>query len=149
MSEIRFYHLEQQSLEQVLPALLSKALGGGHRIIVKTQDERECERLNDHLWTYAPDSFLPHGSKKNGFAKDQPIWLTAEDENTNGADVLILTQGATSDMQDKFDLCCEMLDGKNEQAVLDARERWKTYKDKGHEITYWQQGANGWEKKSG
>ncbi len=149
MSEIRFYHLEQQSLAQVLPALLSKALSGGHRIIVKAQDEKEIERLNDHLWTYHPNSFLPHGSKKDGFEESQPIWITAEDENPNGADVLILTQGTESKMQDQFALCCEMLDGRNEQAVLDARERWKTYKDEGHEITYWQQGTDGWEKKSG
>lgn len=149
MSDIRFYHLEQQSLDQVLPALLTKALNNGHRILVKAANEQEVTRLNDHLWTYAPDSFLPHGAKKDGHAESQPIWITTEDENPNNADVLILTGGTQSDALDKFTLCCEMLNGRNEQEVSNARSRWKTYKDAGHDITYWQQGPNGWEKKSG
>ena len=149
MTEIRFYHLERQPLERALPALLSKALSGGHKIIVRAKDEREVERLNEHLWTYNPDSFLPHGSQKDGFTEDQPIYLTAQDENPNGAGVLILTQGAASEKLEEFDLCCEMLDGRDEQAVSEARQRWKSYKEAGHDITYWQQSAQGWEKKSG
>lgn len=149
MTEIRFYHLERQSLDQVLPALLSKAVEGGHKILVKTADEQEAERLNNHLWSFRPDSFLPHGTEKDGFKEDQPIFLSAQDDNPNGADVLILTQGTASDTLDQFSLCCEMLDGRDEQAVKEARERWKTYKEKGFAVTYWQQGEKGWEKKDG
>ena len=149
MSEVRFYHLEQQSLEQVLPALLSKALENGHRILVKTPDDHMAERLNDYLWTYNPNSFLPHGSKKDGHAELQPIWLTSEDENPNDADVLILTGGAASENMNDYQLCCELFDGRNEAAVTEARTRWKTYQEAGHDITYWQQGDKGWEKKSG
>lgn len=149
MSEIRFYHLERQSLEQVLPTLLSKATEGGKRVIVKTADKNETERLNDHLWTYRPDSFLPHGSEKDGNPEQQPIWLTDTDENPNGADILILTGGVQSAKMKDFSLCCEMLDGHDEHAVQEARKRWKAYKDEGFDITYWQQGDKGWEKKSG
>ena len=147
MTEIRFYHLERQNLEQVLPSLLGKALASGHRILVKAQDERQVERLNDHLWTYHPNSFLPHGSKKDGYAENQPIWLTETNENPNSADVLILTPGTQNDDPEKFSLCCEMLDGHNSDSITAARARWKTYKDKGFNVTYWQQGEKGWEKK--
>lgn len=149
MTEVRFYHMEQQNLDQTLPALLSKALAGGHKIVVKAANDQEVERLNAHLWTYNPNSFLPHGSKKDGNPEEQPIWLTAEDENPNGADVLILTTGTTSETYDQYDLCCEMLDGRNQEAVTEARARWTSYKDGGHDVTYWQQSANGWEKKAG
>jgi DNA polymerase III subunit chi len=148
MTEIRFYHLERQGLEQVLPSILAKALERGSRVIVKTADEKEAERLNEFLWTYNPDSFLPHGTKKDGFTDQQPVILTSADENPNGADVLILTQGTQSAMQGDFKLCCEMLDGRNENEVAGARARWKTYKDAGFEVTYWQQGDKGWEKKA-
>lgn len=149
MTEIRFYHLEQQSLEQVLPALLSKALENGHRILVKTSDDHTAERLNEYLWTYNPNSFLPHGSKKDGNAEQQPIWLTSEENNPNEADVLILTNGATSDSMDEFKLCCELFDGRDPNIVSEARTRWKAYQEADHDLTYWQQGTNGWEKKSG
>lgn len=149
MTEIRFYHLQNQSEGQVLPSLLSIAYERGHRIVVKCKDEQTVNALNDHLWTFRPDSFLPHGAKKNGRAAQQPIWITAEDENPNEADVLILCDGVTSEAQGEYTLCCEMLDGHNEASVTAARTRWKSYKDKGYDVTYWQQGASGgWEKKA-
>ena len=105
--------------------------------------------LNDHLWAARADSFIPHGSARDGFAEDQPVWLTAADENPNKADILILTGGANSEAVSDFDLCCEMLDGNDETAVKAARARWKDYKDKGFDLTYWQQTPQGgWEKKA-
>ena len=148
-TEIRFYHMERSGLEQTLPMLVTKALQNGHKIIIKAANQNEVERLNEHLWTFNPNSFLPHGSAKNGDAENQPIWLTAEDENPNAADVLILTQGASQENLKDFTLVCEMLNGNNPEEVDSARARWKTYKDDGLETTYWQQGAQGgWEKKA-
>ncbi len=148
MTEIRFYHLQRQSQEQVLPMLLSKALEKSHKIVVKLSNIQAVEAMNEHLWTYHPHSFLPHGSAKDGDAALQPIWLTAEDENPNGADVLIVGAGAESAMQGDFKLCCEMLNGHDDDAVAAARTRWKVYKESEFEVTYWQQGDRGWEKKA-
>lgn len=149
MADVRFYHMERSGLEQTLPALLGKALQGGHRIVVRCADVGSVEALNSHLWSYDPHSFLPHGSAKDGQAEDQPIWLTAENDNPNGAGVLILTGGAEAEDASGYKMVCEMLDGRDADAVAAARGRWKVYKDAGHEVTYWQQSPEGkWEKKS-
>lgn len=149
MTDIRFYHLTRQGLDQALPAILTKAFGGGRRVVVKCADEQSMRYMNDHLWTFRADVFLPHGTSKDGHAAHQPIWLTTDEDNPNGADVLILTGGATSGRIGDYAMCCEMLDGHDGGAVQAARERWKTYRDAGHEITYWQQtDAGGWEKKA-
>lgn len=148
MADIRFYHMERSSLEQVLPQLLNKALSGGHKIILQSP-QGQVERLNTHLWSYDVKSFLPHGSVKDGHASEQPIWLSADNENPNGANVLILTHGMSRDDVSEFSMVCEMLDGRDAEAVSAARGRWKLYKDAGHEVTYWQQDPNGkWEKKA-
>lgn len=147
--EVRFYHLTQQSLNEALPAILVKALAGERRVVVKLPDEKIVEAMNTHLWVYRENSFLPHGAKKDGYADAQPVWLTHKDENPNGADVLVLTGGSTSDQIDGFSLCCEMLNGHDDRAVSSARARWKSYKDAGHDVTYWQQTeTGGWEKKA-
>ncbi len=151
MSEIRFYHLERQSLDQILPIILGKALQNGHRILVKAPHANEVERLNTHLWTYNENAFLPHGSAKDKIdnLQDQPIFLTDQDENANKADVLILTNGCESPHLNDYTLICDMIDGRDEQAVSAARTRWKTYKDAEHDVTYWQQTPQGsWEKKA-
>jgi len=151
VTEVRFYHLQVRSQNDVLPMLLSKAYEQGKRVVVKMRDERDVEALDTYLWTFNPSSFLPHGSVKTSKAEAkslQPIWLTCDDENPNNADVLIIAHGASSEMHSDFALCCEMLDGHDEQAVVGARERWKAYKEKGFDVTYWQQDERGgWSKK--
>jgi DNA polymerase-3 subunit chi len=149
MTDIRFYHLSTQSVDQALPAILSKALDAGHRILVKCPTEPQATKISDHLWTYKQDAFLPHGTAKEGFAADQPIFLTAGNDNPNGAGVLVLTGGTTSDDVTSYSMLCEMLDGHDGDAVAAARERWKTYKEAGHTVTYYQQTpTGGWGKKA-
>jgi len=148
MTEVRFYHMERSTLESALPALLNKAVTQGN-VTVQSTTSQNVEKLNTHLWAYDPNSFLPHGSAKDGHEQEQPIWLTDSQENPNGSDILILTHGATNENIKDYKLCCEMLNGNDQEAVAQARQRWKEYKDKGFDITYWQQGQNGWEKKAG
>ena len=149
MTEVRFYHLQKQSLDQALPLILEKVYQSKNNAVVRLSSEAEVQRMNDILWTYKPQSFLPHGAKKNGHAEFQPIWLTDKAENPNAAKTLILTQGIVEENLEDFDLCCEMLDGHNDQAIQDARQRWKDYKSKGFEITYWHQSESGkWDKKA-
>ena len=94
MSRIDFYHLQKQSLDEVLPKLLSKAYESDNRIVVKTVSDERVTYLNGYLWTFNDESFLPHGSKKDGFAEQQPIFLTADSQNPNGATFLFLVDGA-------------------------------------------------------
>ncbi len=149
MSDIKFYHLQKQTLDQALPLILEKAYSANHRILVKMSDPKEVERMNAHLWSFKPDTFLPHGFKKTGQVERQPIWLTHTDENPNTANVLVLTQSQTEENLEGYTHICEMLDGHDNQAISDARERWKAYTAAGHNVTYWVQSETGkWEKKA-
>lgn len=146
---VRFYHLQRQGEMDVLPLLLGKACVQGHKIVVKCRDEAQVQSVNDFLWTFDASSFLPHGAGQDENAALQPIWITAQDERPNDADVLILMHGADSDMTSDFTLCCEMLDGHDGAGVDNARVRWKVYKERGFDVTYWQQSVHGaWEKKA-
>jgi DNA polymerase-3 subunit chi len=148
MTEIRFYHLQRTALEAALPPMLERTLERGQRAVVMAGSEERVEHLTDHLWTYSERGFLPHGSARDGNAALQPVWLTTADENPNEAQVLFLTDGTHSGKVAEYQLCVELFDGNDEAAVEAARARWKTYKDAGHALTYWQQSAAGrWEQK--
>ena len=149
MSDIGFYHLTRSPLETALPKLLEKAFATGKKIVVRAGSEERVQALNSALWTYDQDSFLPHGTVREGSPEHQPIWLTNEQENPNKAAFLVLTDGADADDLDQFERCFDMFDGKDEQAVAAARERWRLRRDAGHDLTYWQQNASGgWEQKA-
>ncbi len=96
MTEIGFYHLQATPLERALPKLLERGLAAGFRIVVLAGSGERVDHLDATLWTYDDASFLPHGSRRDGKPERQPVWLTDSDENPNGADMLVLTDGAAS-----------------------------------------------------
>lgn len=147
MTDISFYHLERSPLETALPKLLEKVLETGGRAVVMVGSAERRDALDDLLWTYHDRGFLPHGTEKDGHAADQPVWLTVDDENPNGAGFLVLADGAISENVGEFERCLEIFDGRDDDAVTSARSRWQAYKADGHTVTYFQQGNRGWEKK--
>ncbi|HSO42010.1 MAG TPA: DNA polymerase III subunit chi, partial [Rhodospirillales bacterium] len=108
MTEIAFYHLQRSPLDAVLPRLLERTLEAGKRAVVLAGSAERVEALAHLLWTFRPDSWLPHGTAKDGWAGDQPVWLSEHDENPNGATYLFLTDGATSTHLDAFERCFEL-----------------------------------------
>jgi DNA polymerase-3 subunit chi len=149
MTEIGFYHLKTTALERALPSLLERALAGGHRVVVIAGSPERVEHLNDLLWTYNDASFLPHGSARDGAAERQPIWLTTEDENPNGATMIVLVDGARSARLGEYARCCDIFDGNDEAAVAAARQRWAEAKAAGHQLAYWEQVEGRWQNRSG
>ncbi len=150
MSRIDFYHLQKQSLENVLPKLLTKAYETGKKIKVMVGTPERVEFINSQLWTFEDDSFLPHGSKKDGFSESQPIYISADEDNPNCAEFLFLVDGAMMECEklNNFDRVFNIFDGQIEDAVAMARANWKELKNCGSELHYWQQNNNGkWEQK--
>lgn len=147
MTEIAFYHLTASPLERALPRLLEKILQAKKRAVILCGSEERLNFLNETLWTLGKLSFIPHGSAKEGYGEDQPIWLTTKDENPNGSQFLILTEGVESPSLSTYERCLDLFDGNDEEAVAHARTRWKNYKDQGYTVTYWKQTESGsWEK---
>lgn len=150
MTRVDFYHLQQSSLEETLPKLLEKAYKTGKNVLVKVGTEPRVEFLNTALWTYDDQSFLPHGSKKDGNADSQPIWLTAGEDNPNNAQLLFLVDGALIDLEkiDGFERVFNIFDGADEANLNKARIFWKEVKAKGIECYYWQQDNGNWKQKA-
>ena len=149
MTEVLFYHLQNAPLERVLPDLLERSLQRGWRAIVRAGGKERLEALNNTLWTYRDDSFLPHGTAEDGPPELEPVFLTTEADNPNGANVLFLVDGAEPGDVAGYERCVLMFDGRDAEAVAAARIHWKTLKDAGHDATYWQQSEAGkWEQKA-
>lgn len=150
MTEILFFHLQNQPLEKVLPTLLSRSLERGWRAIVKASSAERLAALDDHLWTFSDESFLPHGTDLEPEPGSHPILLTLGDTNPNAATVLFLVESAPlPDDIAGYDRVTLLFDGEDADALAGARESWSMVKRAGHEATYWQESAFGrWEKKA-
>ncbi len=147
MTEIGFYHLTRTGLAKALPQLLARTLAAGQRALVLCGDADRVAALDRALWE-ADDPWLPHGTEADGDAELQPIWLATEDTASNNARFLFLVDGTPNARLEAFDRVFDLFDGDNQPAVEAARDRWRAARAAGHTLTYWQQGARGWEKKA-
>ena len=148
-TEVLFYHLERTPLEAVLPSLLEKTLERGWRAVVQAGSAERLSALDEALWTYRADSFLPHGTARDGHADAQPVFLTTGSDTPNGAGVRFLVDGAEPETYAGFVRMVFLFNGLDSEAVAQARAQWKAAKAAGCGVTYWQQSESGrWEKKA-
>ena len=123
----------------MLPQLLEKSLERGWRVVVQTSLEERVDALDAHLWTFAEESFLPHGTFREATAAEQPVLLTLHDHNPNAAVVRFLIDRAPVPADaDTYERVVLLFDGDDEEAVAAAREQWKAAAARGFEVTYWQ-----------
>ncbi|MFN7710633.1 MAG: DNA polymerase III subunit chi [Holosporales bacterium] len=147
--DIAFYHLHANHVAKSVPRLLEKIFSNGHRCVVVAGSTERVEALNSLLWTYAQGSFLPHGSKEDGNAAAQPIWLTTEFENPNQATVLVSTDGMGIQETPSILRYLDVFDGTDDESLRAARKRWKHHQAQGDVLTYWQQDEAGqWQNKT-
>ena len=140
MTEILFYHIERGSPSDVLPGLLERTLSRGWTAVVRCRDEGELRALDDHLWTYHDESFLPHGA---GAADERvPVWLTTGDELPEGRDVLFALSAETFRPEGLNGLTRAVLMFGAGDAPA-ARAAWKAVQGAGAEATYWKQDEHG------
>ncbi len=149
MTQVLFYHLENRSVQQVLPGLLEISLERGWRCVVQSGNAERIKELNEHLWLWREDSFLPHAAADDGNGELQPIWLTDGDDTPNGANVRFLIYGADLAQTQGLDRAVFVFNGNDEDERSRARKAWKAARDAGLEVTYWRQSPQGkWEKQA-
>jgi DNA polymerase-3 subunit chi len=134
---VDFYHLAVSPLERVLPAVAEKVVAGGGRLLVVAEPDL-LARLDDHLWSYARDSFLPHGRDR---ASNQPVLLSAEPVAANGASNIALADGRWRDEALGFERAFYFFDNGSRDG---AREAWRALKGRPEvEARYWKQDERG------
>jgi len=152
MTEILFYHLEQKPLEAVLPVLLEKTLERGWRAMVQCANAAKMPALDEALWTFRAESFLPHMILSDQVELEElaemPVLIADNDENPNSAQIRFFVEGAVPEKAEGYERVVFMFNGHDPDAVTRARQAWKAL-SKDHELTYWQQEPNGrWVKKA-
>ena len=143
--QVDFYHLTVTPLDRALPQIAEKVLAGGGRLLLVAESEAQRTALDKLLWSYSPESFLPHACAGGEGDADQPILLAETAEPTKGARNIALADGVWRDEALGFDRVFHFFDG---ERIAEARIAWKALADRdGVERRYWKQNDAGrWEQ---
>jgi DNA polymerase-3 subunit chi len=116
--------------------------------MIRAESADRAAAIDALLWTYNDQTFLPHAQKGDGDAARQPVLISVEDDDPNGANVMFIVGGAVppewdSDLANMLERIVLMFDGRDPDALATARTAWKNAKAANHDVTYWKESASG------
>ncbi|MBU6953480.1 DNA polymerase III subunit chi [Hahella sp. HN01] len=102
----------------------------GHRIYILCKDSKELEHLDDLLYYFRPESFIPHSIEPESPSSDTPVFLCTRLPETISTEVVI---NLTEAPPDKADRVVELVTG-DPDARAKSRKVYKLYKQLGFEL---------------
>ena len=144
MTRVDFYVLKDVDLiamQRFAARLALRAAGAGHGVHLHLASAEDVKSVDELLWAYPPDRFLPHqclapGSHQRPIA---PVSL-GYDCPADCDGVLINLAPGVPEFFARFDRVAEIIVGANRD---DGRSRYKHYRDRGyplhhHELDDWE-----------
>lgn len=136
MTKIDFYilpvTLEMPRLQFVC-RLIEKAYKQRHRVYVNTLDSAQAHQLDELLWTYREDSFLPHNLYGEGPEPAPPIQIGYNLTPENHRDILINLHAEIPAFYTQFSRVLEFVI-QEADAQAAGRERYRIYRAQGFTI---------------
>ena len=133
MTKIDFYILPtagESAREQLACRLAEKAWRLGHRVYIHTDHESQGRRLEQLLWNFRPDAFVPH---ECGCANPAPVCIAWGADPGDHHEVLILLGRQRPDFFSRFErlteIVCQAAD-----SLAASRESWKFYQQRGYPL---------------
>lgn len=133
---IDFYVLKNQdssAWEQFACRLTHKAYQLGHRICLLALDKNQAKRLDQLLWTFNANSFIPHALEGEQSSSNAPIVISSQSCNEKTRDILITLGEAQENLVTEFERVAEVVGGP-EDGRKKARERYRFYREKGYDL---------------
>ena len=141
MTQVDFHILQDTSAEArwlYTCRLVEKAAGLGHRVLIAVDTQIEARTLDDLLWSFKPESFIPHQIIGGDDAarieiNDARVEITFSAEAGNHQQVLINLQSQVPEYFSRFARLSEIVI--QESKVLEnTREHYRFYKQRGYPI---------------
>ena len=144
MAKVDFYLISQsENQERMFFAcrLCEKAMSQSLKIYIHTESEQAAQEMDDLLWSYKPESFIPHAivglDEEIDADEDIPVFIGFTEQCDTSADLLINLGRDIPSFHDQFKRIAEIVSSA-EDAKQKSREHWNTYKDKAFELAHHQ-----------
>ena len=134
MTRIDFYQLDpaRHRYEQIVCRLCEKAYDGSQLTLLLTRDAEQTRQLDQLLWTFRDDSFLPHDSEETP-GLTLPILVHDNPEPCGKRQLLINLSESVPEYFAQFERVIELVTDDNRPK---ARNNYSYYKERGYPLNH-------------
>lgn len=138
-TRVDFYLLQgtsPQSIQQFCCRLAEKAWKLGNTIFIRTENEQQAQHLDNLMWTYSDDSFLPHAMEENNTQKtDTPIIIGSKTEPASAFDLMINLANDTPEHCNRYTRIAEIIN-EDETIKTQGRLRYSQYDENQYPLNH-------------
>jgi DNA polymerase-3 subunit chi len=136
MTEVDFYILNGEEARQRMQfacRLTDKAYRLGHKVYIHTESAQQSQELDDLLWIFQQNSFIPHGQHESDNTSPPPVQLGHDAEPDASHQVLINLAPEVPLFFSRFERVAELVT-KESTVRQQGRNRYSFYKQRGYPL---------------
>lgn len=136
MTRVDFYILEDSAAaarQRFVCRLAEKAWQQGHNIYIHTDDASQSNQLDEMLWTFRAESFLPHSLDNATDADMVQVHIGHSEEPLHHDDVLINLGREVPLFFSRFKRVAEIISAEEPERQA-GRERYRFYRERGYPL---------------
>ena len=132
MTRVEFIKLRKPEKARHFCELADSYLQQGQRVLITVLDDNQGVTLDRFMWTWQKGSFIPH-VYDNGAVDcvDEPVVITTEERNSNGARILVMGNPCAIDFIRQFDVVIDFAEIYDDVLAKAARQRFAWYREAG------------------
>jgi len=139
VTQVDFYILDSDSDDARLRLackIVDKATQLENHVFINTTSEEEARQLDELLWTFSQNSFIPHRVVRDeaSQAPREPVLIGVNRPPAPGRwDVMINLAADVPDFFSRYERVAEVVDA-NATRREQSRERYRFYRDRGYKL---------------
>ena len=141
-----FYNSSQRDVVADISWLTEKLYKERDSILICCKDQETVEVIDDFLWRYKEDGFIPHSIEKKEQLSIYPVVITTDIDEEHNQNVLLVLSGALIEEKDwrKFNKAYYFFDDQENGEKENARVMWRSLSALNVDCKYWVNTANKW-----
>ena len=146
LEKVYFYNSSQRDILADIAVLAEKLFLKNEGILIFCTDQETVSVVDNFLWAYREDSFIPHSINNNEETSGHSILITTSIDERYEQDILLVLNGGLIREKDwqKFTKIYYFFDDQDNEEKEIARSMWKSFSSLNAECKYWVNKKNKW-----
>lgn len=135
--KVVFYDVAPDGRAAIIAGLAEAAWRKARKMLILTPDPQAARALDEALWTYRDDAFLPHEVVAPGDAlvdEQARVVITFGEADPLGADILVQLSPASLDFAATYRTVIDIVDHSSEERLKASRARYAAWRARGLEV---------------